>query len=225
MMEKKFLLLNGSPRKNKTSCSFIRTIKLLAEQEGHRAEIIHIIDCYDNRSMEQLKESLTRCDVIGLVSPLYVDTLPSPVIWFLERLAEEFPEELKGKGFFAIGQCGFPDATLCQPLLGSCRCFAAAVKMNWLGGLGYGGGAIIDGLPLETLGGRGRKITAALSLALQDMQKGRTISTEAQDLMAIRIPKLFYRPLAIFLNRRTRKLAKHHGVTDLKRKAYLEKQK
>lgn len=139
MNAKRIVLLNGSPRKKGTSYSFARTLKKLAEDNGSTAEIIHIIEYFDGgKSFGDLKTILSQSEIIGLLTPLYVDTLPYPVIWFLERLSCELKSELHRKSFFAIGQCGFPDVTLCQPLLGSCRCFAEAIGMNWLGGLGYG---------------------------------------------------------------------------------------
>lgn len=223
MNKKRLLLLNGSPRKKGTSFSFARTIKMLAEDAGHIAEVIHIIEYFNGqKSLDDLKIIILHSDIITLVAPVYVDTLPYPDIWFFEKLSSEFSNELYGKSFFAIGQCGFPDITLCQPLLESCRCFAEATGMKWLGGLGYGGGAIIDGALLENLGNRGKKITSAFKLALEDVFQGKKISSKPQDLLKVRIPKIFYRPLAAFLNHRVRKTARRYGVTDLTRKVYLE---
>jgi hypothetical protein len=51
------------------------------------------------------------------------DTLPYPVIRFFEEPSSHFRVKLGSKDFFAVSQCGFPDITLCKPLLGSCRCF------------------------------------------------------------------------------------------------------
>lgn len=220
---KRLVIFSGSPRKKGTSYSFARTIKIIAEDDGNKAEIVHIIEYFDGtKEFDILKSIISKSDIICLTTPLYVDTLPYPVIWFFEKLSTEMNNELHGKSFFAIGQCGFPDVTLLQPLLGSCRCFAEATEMNWLGGLGYGGGAIIDGALLENLGGKGKKITSAFKLALGNVMQGKTISSKAQDLLTVKIPKIFYRPLAAFLNHKTKKIALKYGVTDLERKIYLE---
>lgn len=221
--EKRLLLFTGSPRKKGTSYSFARTIQALADDAGCTAEIDHVFDYFDGkRDLETLKERISRSDVIGLVSPLYYDTLPYPVIWFFEKLSREMRTELQGKGLFAIGQCGFPDATLCQPLIASCRCFAKATGMDWLGGLGYGGGAIIDGTHLEQLGKKGQRIAEAFKIALGDVLRGQTISSKPQELLAINIPKILYRPVAAFLNYRAWTTARRLGVPDLGRKVYLE---
>jgi hypothetical protein len=93
--------------------------------------------------------------------------------------------------------------------------------MKWLGGLAYGGGAILDGALLENLGRKGQKITSAFQLALDDVFQERMIGAKAQELLTIRIPKILYRPLAALLNSNSKKMAKKFG-TDLTRKVYLE---
>ncbi|WP_105615279.1 NAD(P)H-dependent oxidoreductase [Vallitalea okinawensis] len=223
MIHKKLLIFNGSPRKKGTSFSFGRTLKILIEEAGHTAEILHVIDFFDEKiSLEGLKYNIEKSDMIALVAPLYVDTLPYPVMWFLEKLAADFQTDLRGKNFFAIGQCGFPDITRNEPLIESCRLFAEETGMKWLGGLSYGGGAILNGKLVENLGKEGRKITAAFKLALEDALQGKQISSKSQELITVKIPRILLRPLAAFLNHQSRKLGKENGIKDLTKKVYLE---
>lgn len=223
MNKKNIIIFNGSPRKNGTSFSFAREIKKLWGGEGNTAEIAHIIEYMDGiKDFNSLRNIILKSDVICLVTPLYVDTLPYPVIWFLEKLSREFKNELNGRDFFAIGQNGFPDPTLFEPLLGSCKCFAQAAGLNWLGGLGYCGGAIINGTPVENLGRRGRKITSAFKMAIEDITQGKMISPNVQERLTVRMPKMLYYPLSCFLNHKARKTAKSLGITNIERKVYLE---
>lgn len=223
MNSKKLLLINGSPRKKGTSYSFSRTLKMLAEDLGSKAEIIHVIDYFDSREdFESLKALLRESDIIAIVAPLYADTLSYPDIWFLEKLADEFCSGLKGKDLFAIGQCGFPDSTRIEPMLNSCRLFAQETGMNWLGGLAYGGGAILNGAFFEDLGRKGEKIISGLKLAMDNILIGEKISSEAQEIITLRIPKLLYRPLAVYLNNNAKKQARLNGNVDYTRKVYLE---
>lgn len=222
MAKKQLLLFNGSPRKNGTSFSFARTIKKLAEDRGHAVEVIHVIEYLDGENgLDNLQKLIARSEIIGLVSPLYVDALPYPVIHFFEMIASKCSQELRGKSFFAIGQCGFPDVTLLDPLLGSCQCFAGATHMKWLGGLGYGGGPMINGTHLEDLGKKGQKITAAFQLLVENVTNDQPIASAVQTMLGVSVPKLLYRPLAAFLNHNARKEARKLG-TDLYRKTYLE---
>lgn len=223
MNGKKLVIFNGSLRKSGTSYSFARTIKKLAEDGVNTAHIIHIIEYFDGKqNFDSLKDILSHSDIIGLAAPMYVDTLPYPVIWFFEKLSDEMKRELKGKSLFAVSQWGFPDITLRYPLLGSCRCFAEEVGMRWMGGLGYGGGPMINGAFMEDLGKKGARITSALKLALDDVIEGREISPKAQDLIQEKIPRILFYPLAAFMNHMARKNARKEGTVDLKRKYYLE---
>lgn len=222
MKNRKLLLLNGSPRKKGTSFTFARTLMSLAEQLGNSAQIVHVYDYFDGKEeMTKLLELLRQSDIIGLLAPLYVDTLPYPDLWLLEKLSKEKDLLLEGKSFFAIGQCGFPDITRCEPLIDTCMYFAQECKMNWLGGLGYGGGPMINGALLEELGKKGEKMTLAFKRALEAVFDNKTIPIQCQELLTLNIPKWLYRPLAMYLNNHSKKEAKKQGVKDIRLKAYL----
>lgn len=223
MKGKRLLLLNGSPRKNGTSFSFARTVKMLTEDYGNTAEIIHVIDYFDGKEkIDLLKEHILQSDIIAMSAPLYADTLPSFDIWLLEKLAGECRDALTGKRFFAIGQCGFPDITRIEPLLDTCRFFAEEMEMKWLGGLAFGGGPMINGARLEDIGKKGEKIINGLKLALEAVLRDEKIPSRAQALVALKIPKLLYWTFAVFLNRRAKKLARENGNVDFAGKVYLE---
>lgn len=223
MNGKRLLLINGSSRKNGTSYSFARTMKLLAENWGDTAEIVHAIDYFDGKEIvEHLSELIKQSDIIAMSAPLYADTLPYHDIWLLEKLSNECSHELRGKGFFAIGQCGFPDITRIEPLLDACRFFAEDTGMNWLGGLAYGGGPMINGALMEELGKKGEKITLGFKLALENILKGEKIDSYSQELITVKIPKLLYWPLAAWLNNKAGKQARQNGNIDYKKKVYLE---
>ncbi|WP_425445826.1 NAD(P)H-dependent oxidoreductase [Dethiothermospora halolimnae] len=223
MDKKKILLLNGSNRKKKTSYSFAKAIKDITADKGHEANIIHIIDYFNQKEdFNNLKNILIDVDVIGIISPLYVDTLPYTNIWFFEKLSNELRNQLKGKSFFAIAQSGFIDIKVCKPLIESCRFFAKTTEMKWLGGLSYGGGAVIDGMPINELGKRGEKIIAGFTILVEEVLKESSISYKAQDLITFKMPKILYRPLAMLLNHNNKKFAKDNGVRDIKRKVYIE---
>jgi hypothetical protein len=223
MGTKRLLLFCGSPRKKGTSFSFARTIGKLAEAKGCIAEIYYIYDYFSGtKSLADLRTLIAGGDIIGLAAPMYVDTWPAPVIWWMEKLADGMKPELRGKRFFALAQNGFPDITLFPPMLETSRLFAESVGLKYLGGLGYAGGAIIDGALLEDLGKKGERITSGLRLALDDILADRQILPQAQKALTIQFPKSLYWPIALMLNRRTRQLAKKSGIKNLKHKPYLD---
>lgn len=223
MQNKRFLLLNGSVRKKGTSYSFARTMKKLIEDMGGTAEISHVIDYFDEeKEIHEFESLMQEVDFLAMIAPLYADALPYYDLWFLEKVADTCSQVLEGKGFFAIGQCGFPDITRIDPILDACQIFAQEMKMEWLGGLAYGGGAMLDGAFLEELGEKGEKITQGFKLALQDIFSGKAISDSSQELITVKIPKILYWPLVVFLNHSIRKKARESGNPDYKRKVYLE---
>lgn len=223
MNTKRILLFNTSPRKTGTSYSFARTIAGLAEDLGSTAEIVHTIDYFDRKEdFNKIKGMLSQKDIIAVVSPVYSDTLPYQGIWLLEKLADECADELSGKCIFAVGQCGFPDITRVEPLLNSCRLFAEETGMKWLGGLAYGGGAMLNGAFLEDLGKRGQKIIAGFRLALENILKEEKIDKRAQELITLRIPQIIYWFMAVYMNNRIKKQARQNGNVDCAKKVYLE---
>lgn len=186
---------------------------MITESLEQQAEIIHLYDYFNHKeSFEKLKSVLNDGDILGLIAPLYVDTLPYPAIWFLEELYHHLSAELKGKSFFAIGQCGFPDVTRCEPIIDTCSHFADELNMRWLGGLGYGTGPMINGTNIETLGKRGEAIIEGFKLAMEAILADKTIPKEAQDKITFKIPKIIYRPMSIYLNYLARKQAKQRGI-------------
>ncbi len=226
MKTNRLLILNGSTRKKGTSFSFARTIKRLSDDAGYKATIIHVIDYFDGKEeLQHLKELILESDYIAIVAPVYTDTLPYHNLWLLEELANDINIDLKGKGFFAVGQCGFPDITRIEPLLDTCKYFAQEVEMKWLGGLAYGGGSMLDGAFLEDLGKKGQKITLGFKTALHDIFRGKHISNKSQDLLTVEIPSILLRPMVLYLNYNTRKKAREYGNVDYKKKAYLEERK
>jgi multimeric flavodoxin WrbA len=120
-------------------------------------------------------------DLIVLSFPLYVDSLPSQVIKFLELIADhekkrQFQEK---KYFIAIVNSGFPEASQNEIALSICRLFAKQVGFIWLGGLAKGGGEMIAGRPLDEFGGELRFQKKALDLAANAVAKGESITEEA----------------------------------------------
>ena len=223
MIVQKIILINGSPRQSGTSFSFANTFKMLAEQAGHEARIIHLYPCFSKpEAFEMLRECLGTCDVAALIAPLYADTLPYPDLWVMEKLADECGEALRGKRFFAVGQCGFPDATRLAPLLDTCRYFSEETGMIWLGGLAYGGGAMINGASLEDYGKKGKKIIRSFDMAMTAVLSGDAIPNESQELITVSIPGLMRLPLIWYLNQMVRKSAKENNNADYRRQAYLE---
>ena len=218
---KKMLVLNGSPRREKTSYRFAQAIEKQAASRGVEVEINHILDVYHSpKKLAEVIKKMENSDYLGLVTPLYVDYLPYPVLWFMEECIKQDINVKAGATFFAVAQCGFPDVRLLNPILGACEIFAKKMKRKWAGGIGYGGGAILDGIPMEKLGKKGEKIVHAFSMMVEDILNDQAFRDEIYSEMRVQVPRLLYRPLAFYLNTRSKRIARKNGVHDLRAQPY-----
>ncbi len=190
-------LLVGSPRTSKsTSASLGGYLLAQMEGDGVTGETIQLYTSLGSPTrMAGLLDALDAADLAVLAFPLYVDSLPAPVISALERIAAHRAEHPTTTRFAAICNCGFPEAAHCATALAICGEFAHQAGLPWLGGLALGGGeAFVHGTPLAEVGGQAAHIRAALNIAAGALAAGRPIPAAANDRMARQpIPSWAYR--------------------------------
>lgn len=208
------LLINGSIRPRKTTYQFAKAFEAATESY---CDVIWVHDYKDK--IEELLLLINRHDVIGIFSPLYVDSLPAVVIEVMEKLMP-YKDHLAGKSLFSFGQSGFPDPTRIVPLNLMCRCFAEAMDMNWLGGIAHGGGVIIDGRPIESLGKKGVRLMSGAEKVVSAVSRGHYIPQDAHCHFRSDVPVLLFPLLAWHLNNSAKKEAKKNDV-DLYDRYYL----
>src|SRR6056297_4296522 len=93
----------------------------------------------------------------------------------------------------------------------SMELFAKKLKMNWTGGLMYGGAGMMDCEALEEMGKNGQKMIKALNLAVEGITQTGKVPEASQGLLAMNIPGIFRRPVMWFINRNVKKLEKEIG--------------
>jgi multimeric flavodoxin WrbA len=216
------ILLVGSPRTRKSTSHAIGTY--LMEQlatRGVETETIQVYTALNNAErMRSLLEKLDAADLTVLAFPLYVDSLPAPVITLLERIAAQRAGNPSTARFAALANCGFPEASHNTIALSICSEFARQSGLTWAGGLALGAGqGLVHGTPLDELDGRVIPLKNALKLAAEALAQGQPIPAEAQDLLAKPfIPAWLYRSMGAI---GWRQQAKRWGAgKSLKRKVY-----
>lgn len=200
-MNKNILLLNGSTRVKGNSLNICKSINKIILNKGLKSSIENIQEYFNENNILSIKEKLIDADAIGIVTPLYVDSFPYPVISFLEELEKNFRDILEGKGLFVIGQCNLPESRRLTPIILSSKCVSNELKMKWLGSLAYGGSVIrIEGRTLEEAGKEGQRMIKALGLAMDDVIKGEVISEKSQNLFKNDVNKFILKPFVFAAN-------------------------
>ncbi len=196
------VLLVGSPRTQKsTSASLGGYLMDQLSARGIEAETVQVYTSFNSAERTRLTlEKLDAADLVVLAFPLYVDSLPAPVIAALEKIAAYRASVKVTQGFAAIVNCGFPEVQHNDTALTICAHFARQAGMTWLGSLALGGGeGIVHGMPLNEMDGRAIPLKKALDFAAESLADGRPIPGSARDLMAGPvIPHWLYRFVGIF---------------------------
>lgn len=191
------LLLVGSPKGNQSTSQTLGTYLLgkLADgsfetQTAHIQTLMHSAE-----GQLALLELVKASDLVVLAFPLYVDSLPAPVISALEQIAQQKAASAmpKKQTFVAIVNNGFPEASQNSTALAICKRFAFEAQFEWAGGLSLGGGGAIGGNPLDKAGFMARNVRKSLDLAAKELLEGKPVSKEAVDLMGKpMVPKWLY---------------------------------
>ena len=184
---KSTLLLVGSPRGETSTSASLGTylLKLLEESGFDTAKgFIHRL-VNRNEKIEELLSLVNNADLIILSFPLYVDSLPAPVIKAMELIRDNRNEKQKqNQDFIAISNCGFPESSQIEVALEICKNFAEEVNFNWRGGLALGGGGAVNGRSLEERGGMLRNVIKGLEITAEHLRKGEDVPNEAIALVS-----------------------------------------
>ncbi len=184
----KVLLLHGSAKGTKSSSASLGDyIMSRLPDEGIEKETQHIAKALrsDDR-WDKLVSTVDGADTVILSFPLDWDGLPSHVVRALERLHEhrKSSPQSKPQRFVAIVNNGFPEPWHNEVSLRICRRFADEVGFEWGGGLNVGGGAAINGRPMEESGGMTAKLRKALDLAAEPIGRGEPVPREIEEQVA-----------------------------------------
>jgi multimeric flavodoxin WrbA len=181
------LLLVGSPKTRRSTSNSLGGY--LFEQLSARS--IQTETTYVHRVLrspektQALLDAVDAADLVTLAFPLYVDSLPAPVIEALELIASHRVgrDRPRRQLLTAIANCGFPEADHCDSALALCEIFARQAGFEWAGALALGAGGMVNGFPLAEGGGKTIVMRKSLDLAAERLAQGQVIPEEAQDLL------------------------------------------
>jgi NAD(P)H-dependent FMN reductase len=197
-MIRRALLLIGSPKRHKsTSNSLGGYLFELLSAKSIQTEIVYLYSVVGSPTrMRALLDGVNEADLVVLAFPLYVDSLPAPIIEALERVSadRQARQVSRHQSFAAIANCGFPEAHHNRTALAICEAFARHAGFEWGGSLALGGGEAVGGVPLAQKAGQTAGIRTSLDLAAKALAVGQVIPKAAQDILGKpTIPHWVYR--------------------------------
>ena len=145
----KIAFINGSPR---PSGSLSRMMIDTFIQELHLTPENYSI--FDTRKLSTRADcsleyaSLLECDTIVVVTPLYIDSLPSTLLQFLHGLEKYQATTLPSKSpvLYGLINCGFIDGFQNHIALNILEHYAARMNWSFGGGVGLGSGEMFRGM-------------------------------------------------------------------------------
>lgn len=135
----KTVLINCSPKKSfSASAYFISLQRLFVKGEKVTEKL------QNKKDHGRILEELRNADSVVFCLPLYVDGIPSHVLHFLKE-AEMFckENELHLK-VFCIANNGFIEGKQNEPLMQNFENFCVRAGIFWCGGVGIGGGVMLN---------------------------------------------------------------------------------
>lgn len=184
--KKKALLLVGSPKMKKSTSEALGSYLLEGlHKQGCTCEKLHVLSALKN-GVEELLDKVNDTDILIISFPLYVDTLPAPLIKALELITDSRRKRAFNpkQSLVAIVNSGFPEAIHSETVLKILKVFADKTNFKWLGGLSMGCGPAINGRPIEQIGGMARNIVKALDMSIESIVNDDAVPSKAIELMS-----------------------------------------
>jgi hypothetical protein len=179
------------------------------QKAGWETSLVRILPILESEErIELFLKDTERVDLVILATPLYVDSLPSPVIRMMETIHERVLDRERKRRFLTIVNSGFPERVHNEIAIEICRKFAKESGFEWYGGIPVSGGGVVGGQPLAEVGGA-RNIRTALDMVAKALIADEEFPPEAAEIASRKVfPHFLYRWIA---NRNFRKQAKKQG--------------
>ena len=135
----KTVLINCSPKKRFCASSYFLFLQRLFTGGEKVTEKLRTPADYD-RILEQLRGA--QAVVFGV--PLYVDSIPSHVLRFMEKMDVFCRENGLRLSVYCIANNGFIEGKQNEPMMQIFENFCVRAGLSWGGGVGIGGGVMLN---------------------------------------------------------------------------------
>lgn len=204
------IALNGSPKARESATGML--IQHVERMLGKPIETRQAVKLLREDASADMFVELLQEETLLIAFPLYVDSLPAPLIEILTRI-EEAAASVKNKPrVYALCNCGFYEGSQCKLALDMARHFAARIGCPWGGGIGIGCGGMLSMRKDDLSRGPMAPVYAGM---LDICDAIRDQSALKEDLLiSPSFPRFFYRMAG---NMSWRRMARKNGVKRLLR--------
>jgi len=206
--------VNGSPKA--TDSTSERIIKQVERLFGYKIEVYRAKQLIKEATSLEIIQEILNSDALLIVFPLYVDSLPAPLIELLTMLESASEHIMAKPKVYAIVNAGFFEAEQNKAALEMIEHFAKRLQLPWGYGIGIGGGGMLSSMGDDWSKGPVSGIyheIAELATAI------RNNSSRENIFISPKIPRLVYK-LAADLG--MRRIAKQSGVKNIRARPYTE---
>ncbi|HQB31819.1 MAG TPA: hypothetical protein PLI19_00675 [Erysipelotrichaceae bacterium] len=200
MTDIEILLISASPRKKGTSVMLLERIKKVLGGE--------LVFLSQKGSLDELIDKMSMAKTIVISGPTYINSYPARLYELLEKAAASI--RFSGQKLYGIINGGMPYVHTHQHGLDYLKLFAEANNLLWMGGFVLGGGAILDGQPLERHLNH-RKVIPLFDKFIHYIEKGALIEEDLSGQGELAMPKFITCILSKVLSYKVKKHLKEYG--------------
>ncbi|RPH32790.1 MAG: hypothetical protein EHM93_07630 [Bacteroidales bacterium] len=148
MQNKTAILLIGSPKPFKSSSENIGKLLLgYLAKEGFATDIEHIGMAIREGAVDKVIHKVNNSDITIISTPLFVDSIPAPLISFLELYQND--KQKTNKKLIGIVNSGFPESFQNDTAIEVLRLFSIHNDFYWAGGFTIGCGGAFGSMDLH----------------------------------------------------------------------------
>jgi len=206
--------INGSPRLEKSVSELI--INKIAKIYGEPIKTYYSMKITNGETSLDVITEILHSDILLIIFPLYVDSMPSHLIELLLRLEAEAATSTDKPRIFTVVNCGFYEAVHTELVVDMLRHFANRSGFPWGYGIGIGGGGMLASMGENMQKGPLSNIYSKLCDLCNSFNDDRT---KENVFISPGIPRFMYKTIAQI---GFKSLAKKNKVKNIRARPYVE---
>lgn len=135
----KTVFINGSPKKKLSVSQYLVFVQGLSVKGKKVKEHLR-----NSRDHERILNAIKDADTVVFCLPLYVDGVPAHVLSFLKEMEAFCKENRLHLNIYVISNGGFIEGKQNEALIQVFENFCNRSGINWCGGIGIGGGVMLN---------------------------------------------------------------------------------